>query len=86
MTERAANPHHRSHWRLDISIGKSCPLPSPEEVDAYTYDAQERQAIDSWLHHPHGTPDQVTAHLNQVQRDSGADELMIGSVGHSLQA
>ena len=30
--------------------------------------------------------EQVTAHLNQVQRDSGADELMIGSVGHSVQA
>ncbi|MER5498198.1 MULTISPECIES: hypothetical protein [unclassified Streptomyces] len=66
---------------------KSYLLPSPEEADACAYDAQERQAIDSWLHHiPHGIPDQVTAHLNQVQRDSGADELMIGSVGHSLRA
>ncbi|MGW7072739.1 hypothetical protein ACWGII_37070 [Streptomyces sp. NPDC054855] len=66
---------------------KSYLLPSPEEVDTYPYDAQEQQAVDSWLTHvPHGTPEQVTAHLNQVQRDSGADELMIGSVGHSVQA
>ncbi|MFD5335151.1 hypothetical protein [Streptomyces hawaiiensis] len=35
---------------------------------------------------PHGTPEQVTAHLNQVQRDSGPDELVIGSVGHSVEA
>lgn len=56
-------------------------------MDAYPYDAQERQAVDSWLNHiPHGTPEQVTTHLNQVQRDSGADGLMIGSVGHSVRA
>jgi luciferase family oxidoreductase group 1 len=76
-----------AHAMLRMFQRKSYLLPSPEEVDAYTYDAQERQVVDNWLNHvPHGTPEQVTAHLNQVQRDSGADELMIGSVGHSVQA
>jgi alkanesulfonate monooxygenase SsuD/methylene tetrahydromethanopterin reductase-like flavin-dependent oxidoreductase (luciferase family) len=76
-----------AHAMLRMFQRKSYLLPSPEEVDAYTYDAQERQAVDSWLHHvPQGTPEQVSAHLNQVQRDSHADELMIGSVGHSVQA
>ncbi|WP_405668302.1 LLM class flavin-dependent oxidoreductase [Streptomyces sp. NBC_01166] len=76
-----------AHAMLRMFQRKSYLLPSPEEVDAYPYDAEERQAVDSWLNHvPHGTPEQVTAHLNQVQRDSGADELMIGSVGHSVQA
>ncbi|MEU0103654.1 LLM class flavin-dependent oxidoreductase [Streptomyces sp. NPDC006267] len=76
-----------AHAMLRMFQRKSYLLPSPEEVDAYPYDPEERQAVDSWLNHiPHGTPQQVTAHLNQVQRDSGADELMIGSVGHSVQA
>ncbi|MFH8491229.1 LLM class flavin-dependent oxidoreductase [Streptomyces longisporoflavus] len=75
-----------AHAMLRMFQRKSYLLLSPEEVDAYPYDTSERRAVDSWLTHvPHGTPRQVTAHLNQVQRDSGADELMIGSVGHSIQ-
>ncbi|MFD3534144.1 LLM class flavin-dependent oxidoreductase [Streptomyces sp. NPDC058664] len=76
-----------AHAMLRMFQRKSHLMPSPEEGDACTYDAQERQAVDSWLTHvPYGTPEQVTAHLDQVQRASGADELMIGSVGHSIQA
>lgn len=76
-----------AHAMLRMFQRKSYLLPSPEEVDAYTYDTQERRTVDSWLDHvPHGTPEQVTAHLDQVQRDSGADELMIGGVGHSVRA
>ncbi|MDA5146555.1 LLM class flavin-dependent oxidoreductase [Streptomyces sp. AD681] len=87
--EREARRHAGTlaHAMLRMFQRKPYLVPSPDEVDAYLYDAQEQQAVDSWLDHvPHGTPEQVTAHLNQVQRESGADELMIGSVGHSLQA
>ncbi|WP_374194616.1 LLM class flavin-dependent oxidoreductase [Streptomyces sp. ISL-63] len=76
-----------AHAMLRVSQRESYLLPSPEEVATYTYDTEERRAVDDWLTHvPYGTPEQVTAHLNQVQRDSDADELMIGSVGHSLRA
>lgn len=66
--------------------GQSYLIPSPEELQNYNYDSSERFALQGGHEKMiHGTVDQVVAWLNEFQKNSGADELMIANLGHSLE-
>ncbi|WP_413998579.1 LLM class flavin-dependent oxidoreductase [Flavobacterium sp. W1B] len=75
-----------SHSMLRMMSGQSYVIPSPEELKSYVYSESERYVLESWNEKIiQGTADQVVNRLNQFQKASGADELMIASLGHSLE-
>lgn len=63
---------------LRMSQGQHLPLPSPEEVQVYPWAPGEREAVQR-TRGPGvvGTPAQVREALDTLQRQTGADELMI---------
>ncbi|MFH8515128.1 LLM class flavin-dependent oxidoreductase [Streptomyces gelaticus] len=62
-------------------------IPTPEEAEAYTFSAMEREFVDSWLANiVHGTADQVRTGLDGLAKRTGADELMITANAHSGEA
>jgi luciferase family oxidoreductase group 1 len=63
---------------LRIERGQFEPLPSPEEVDAYPFDAAERAAIQRRRRMVViGDPASVRAQLEQRLAESNADEIMV---------
>jgi len=72
---------------VQLRTGRFGPVPSPEEAAAYRYTDQERALIDSTLAtHLIGDPGSVRAGLVALQARTGADEVMLSTRAHSLEA
>lgn len=72
---------------LRLRTGRPGLIPTPDEAAAYEFSEMEREFVDSWLKNViHGTPDQVRAGLDDLQKRTGADELMITANAHSGEA
>lgn len=66
---------------------KTYSLLPPEEVEAYPATSQERQILEEWTDRTlHGTGPEVADGLEQLQEQTGVDEVMLVVVGHSRQA
>ncbi|MFB7456552.1 LLM class flavin-dependent oxidoreductase [Streptomyces sp. NPDC056188] len=67
-----------------LRTGRPGLVPTPEEAEAYEFSPMEREFVDSWnANVVHGTPDEVRSGLDDLQKRTGADELMITSNAHS---
>ncbi|MFD9222938.1 LLM class flavin-dependent oxidoreductase [Streptomyces sp. NPDC060064] len=70
-----------------LRTGRPGLIPTPEEAAAYEFSAMEREFVDSWLSNViHGTPDAVRSGLDDLQKRTGADELMITANAHGGDA
>lgn len=82
--EAKVQTHSFSHSMLRMMSGKSYVIPSPEELKNYNYSVSERLTLESWNQKMiYGTADQVVSRLNEFQKISGANELMIANLGYS---
>lgn len=82
--EAKIQTHSFSHSMLRMMSGKSYVIPSPEELKSYEYSISERLTLESWNQKMiYGTADQVVSRLNEFQKISGANELMIANLGYS---
>ncbi|MFC8344470.1 LLM class flavin-dependent oxidoreductase [Streptomyces sp. NPDC057280] len=69
---------------IRLRTGRPGLVPTPEEAEAYEFSAVERDFATSWnANVVHGTADEVRAGLDDLQKRTGADELMITSHAHS---
>ncbi|GHH83003.1 hypothetical protein GCM10018793_44020 [Streptomyces sulfonofaciens] len=67
-----------------LRTGRPGLVPTPEEAAAYAFSPIEREFIDDWNANViHGTPDRVRSGLDELQKRTGADELMITANAHS---
>ena len=67
-----------------LRTGRPGLVPTPEEAEAYEFSPMEREFVDSWNANViHGTADEVRAGLDDLQKRTGADELMITANAHS---
>ncbi|MDQ8707384.1 LLM class flavin-dependent oxidoreductase [Streptomyces sp. LHD-70] len=72
---------------LRLRTGRPGLVPTPEEAEAYDYSPMEREFVDGWLKNVvHGTPDEVRTGLDDLQKRTGADELMITANAHGGDA
>ncbi|TLQ45719.1 LLM class flavin-dependent oxidoreductase [Streptomyces marianii] len=72
---------------LRLRTGRPGLIPSPEEAEAYDFGPMEREFVDGRLADiVHGTPDEVRAGLDALQKRTGADELMITASAHGGEA
>ncbi|GAA3371834.1 LLM class flavin-dependent oxidoreductase [Streptomyces sannanensis] len=72
---------------LRLRTGRPGLIPTPEEAEAYAFSALEREFVDSWLGNVvHGTAEEVRAGLDDLQKRTGADELMLTSNAHGSEA
>ncbi|WP_173261339.1 LLM class flavin-dependent oxidoreductase [Streptomyces pacificus] len=63
---------------LRLTTGRPGLIPAPEEAEAYGLGPMEREFVAGRLADiVHGTPDEVRAGLDELQKRTGADELMI---------
>ncbi|MFD7441430.1 LLM class flavin-dependent oxidoreductase [Streptomyces sp. NPDC059909] len=70
-----------------LRTGRPGLIPTPEEAEAYAFSPMEREFVDSWLGNVvHGTPDEVRTGLDDLQKRTGADELMITANAHGGDA
>ncbi|MEU9012993.1 LLM class flavin-dependent oxidoreductase [Streptomyces sp. NPDC048479] len=70
-----------------LRTGRPGLIPTPEEAAAYEFSAMEREFVDSWLSNViHGPPDAVRTGLDDLQKRTGADELMITANAHGGDA
>ncbi|MFB9393281.1 LLM class flavin-dependent oxidoreductase [Streptomyces coeruleoprunus] len=70
-----------------LRTGRPGLVPTPEEAEAYPFAPVERDFVDGWLADVvHGTPDEVRTGLDELQKRTGADELMITANVHSGEA
>ncbi|MEV0962188.1 MULTISPECIES: LLM class flavin-dependent oxidoreductase [unclassified Streptomyces] len=68
---------------LRLTTGRPGLIPTPEEADAYDFGPMEREFVAGRLADiVHGTPDEVRAGLDELQKRTGADELMITASAH----
>ncbi|MGW9496331.1 LLM class flavin-dependent oxidoreductase [Streptomyces prasinus] len=66
-----------------LRTGRPGLVPTPEEAEAHPFSPMERDFVDSWnANVVHGTPDEVRAGLDDLQKRTGADELMITANAH----
>ncbi|KPI10985.1 luciferase family oxidoreductase, group 1 [Actinobacteria bacterium OK074] len=69
---------------LRLRRGSPGLVPTPEEAEAYEFSPMEEEFIDSWnANVVHGTIDEVRAGLDDLQKRTGADELMLTSHAHN---
>lgn len=69
---------------LRLRSGRPGPFPSPEEAAAFHPTPHEKAAIEAWTaSRIIGDPDEVGAALADLQRRTGADELMITTMLHA---
>jgi luciferase family oxidoreductase group 1 len=81
--QRLALPGHLAFLRL--RQGKPGLYPSPEEAAEYQFTPFEREAIRGWTSSHHiGDPEQVRAGLEDLVARTGADELMLTTMLHSI--
>lgn len=67
-----------------LRTGRPGLVPTPEEAEAYEFSVVEQDFIDSWnADVVHGTVDEVRTRLDDLQKRTGADELMLTSHAHS---
>ena len=72
---------------LQLRTGRLGPLATPEEAAAYRFSPQERAVVDAaTATHLVGDPAQVRDGLIELERRTGADELMVSTRAHSLDA
>jgi luciferase family oxidoreductase group 1 len=72
---------------LRLRTGRPGLVPAPEEAEAYSFSAVERDFVDSWLANvTHGTPDAVRDGLDALVKRTGADELMLTANVHTPSA
>ncbi|MFG3494333.1 LLM class flavin-dependent oxidoreductase [Streptomyces sp. NPDC047928] len=70
-----------------LRTGRPGLIPTPDEAAAYPFSPVERDFVDGWLSTiVHGTPDAVRAGLDELQKRTGADELMITANVHGAEA
>ncbi|WP_416069626.1 LLM class flavin-dependent oxidoreductase [Streptomyces sp. AK02-01A] len=70
-----------------LRTGRPGLVPTPEEAEAYQYSSMEQEFVNTWLANiVHGTPDAVREGLNDLQKRTGADELMITANAHGGEA
>ncbi|MEU3185827.1 LLM class flavin-dependent oxidoreductase [Streptomyces sp. NPDC006923] len=70
-----------------LRTGRPGLVPTPEEAEAYQYSPTEQEFVNTWLSNiVHGTPDAVREGLNDLQKRTGADELMITANAHGGEA
>ncbi|MFE5794933.1 LLM class flavin-dependent oxidoreductase [Streptomyces sp. NPDC056503] len=68
---------------LRLRTGRAGLIPTPEEAEAYGFGPMEREFTDGWLANVvYGTPDAVRAGLDELQKRTGADELMLTANVH----
>ncbi|WP_394342130.1 LLM class flavin-dependent oxidoreductase [Streptomyces spongiicola] len=68
---------------LLLTTGRPGLIPTPEEAEAYDLGPMEREFVAGRLADiVHGTPDEVRAGLDELQKRTGADELMITASAH----
>ncbi|MEV7868558.1 LLM class flavin-dependent oxidoreductase [Streptomyces sp. NPDC088124] len=66
-----------------LRTGRPGLVPTPEEAEAYRFSPMEEEFVNSWLGNiVHGTKDAVVDGLNDLQKRTGADELMITANAH----
>ncbi|HEX3979929.1 MAG TPA: LLM class flavin-dependent oxidoreductase, partial [Acidimicrobiales bacterium] len=72
---------------LQLRTGRFGPIPTPEEAAAYRYTPQERVLVDAHTSsHLVGDPDLVHQGLLELERRTGADEIMLSTRAHSYDA
>jgi luciferase family oxidoreductase group 1 len=72
---------------LQLRTGRLGPLATPEEAAAYRYSPQERAVVDAaTATHLIGNPETVHAGLVALQQRTDADEIMLSTRAHSLEA
>jgi luciferase family oxidoreductase group 1 len=72
---------------LQLRSGRLGPLPSPEDAAAYEFSEAERSIVEEVMStHLIGEPDVVIDGLRQLQRRTGADEIMLSTRSHSYEA
>ncbi|WP_405826342.1 LLM class flavin-dependent oxidoreductase [Streptomyces sp. NBC_01390] len=66
-----------------LRSGRPGLFPTPEEAEAYEFSPMEREFISSWMSNIiHGSADEVRTGLDDLQKRTGADELMLVSHAH----
>ncbi|RFU85441.1 LLM class flavin-dependent oxidoreductase [Streptomyces triticagri] len=66
-----------------LRTGRPGLVPSPEEAEAHTFSEIEQDFVNGWLGNViHGTPDAVRTGLDDLQKRTGAAELMITANAH----
>ncbi|MFZ3557746.1 MULTISPECIES: LLM class flavin-dependent oxidoreductase [unclassified Streptomyces] len=66
-----------------LRTGRPGLVPTPEEAESYQFNEMERDFINSWNSNViHGTPDEVRSGLDELQKRTGADELMLTANAH----
>ncbi len=66
-----------------LRTGRPGLVPTPEEAESYPFSQLEQEFIDSWNANViFGTSDEVRAGLDDLQKRTGADELMITANAH----
>jgi alkanesulfonate monooxygenase SsuD/methylene tetrahydromethanopterin reductase-like flavin-dependent oxidoreductase (luciferase family) len=72
---------------VQMRTGRPGQLPSPDEAAAYPFTPiEEAIAAEAMSTHLIGDPDTVASGLHQLQQRTAADELMISTRVHSLDA
>ncbi|MEV6791582.1 LLM class flavin-dependent oxidoreductase [Streptomyces sp. NPDC051320] len=70
-----------------LRTGRPGLVPTPEEAEAYEFSQMEREFVDGWLNNIiMGTADEVRSGLDDLQKRTGADELMITANAHGGDA
>nr|WP_203599758.1 LLM class flavin-dependent oxidoreductase [Streptomyces sp. SID10853] len=70
-----------------LRTGRPGLVPTPEEAEAYRFSPVEREFVDGWLSNIiTGTADEVRSGLDDLQKRTGADELMITANAHGGEA
>ncbi|MCW7945994.1 FMN-linked alkanal monooxygenase [Streptomyces hygroscopicus] len=66
-----------------LRTGRPGLFPTPEETEAYAFGPLEEEFVQSWAANiVHGTADEVRSGLDDLQKRTGADELMLTSHAH----
>src|SRR5580658_9580770 len=72
---------------LQLRSGRLGLLPSPEEAEGYPFTPEEMSIVDEAMStHVIGDPEMVHEGLQQVQRRTDADEIMLSTRAHSYEA
>ena len=72
---------------LQLRTGRLGPVVSPEEAAAYPYTDRERAVVaEATAEHAIGDPDTVHGRLAALVERTGADELMLSTRAHSVEA
>ncbi|MEU5364429.1 LLM class flavin-dependent oxidoreductase [Streptomyces sp. NPDC005925] len=70
---------------LRLRSGRAGLVPTPEEAEAYVFTERDRAVLGGWLDNAlYGTGEEVVAGLDELQKRTGADELMLAMNSHTL--